>query len=445
MIECVILWNTKMSQCLGKVITIFGPALDQDLLFKIGFLAFTLYRGDGSVKLRAIIPLPFKETITFDAVDVVRIVVEGSNLPNCKCVSLAEAMVPVEDTATCFFVSLNNPNALICCGKVKPVTCSLGLVNIPCGGEECTQPTGTGEDGNCTISVMACPGISQIGDTQFILTRDVHYTTLIMPPGISLNPNGFRIFVTDTFILDGLLEIPPNDGKTGVTLNPDGSIGPCPLGGADTTNPNGTLGGGAKGGDALCSNAKPNDSNNGSNSLVAADTLHFQGANGAGGMGFICFAPGMGGIPIGASGGDAPLTSGTPCDTAIMADNAGRKYTGGAGGGAGAPTGFTSIDGSGGSGGSGGGVIAIFAGSIMGNGTISVRGGNGGSGIASNDFTLNEGGGGGGGLIVIRTNFLQNSITLNVSGGNPGVPNVPPGCPPRAQPGQPGRAIVLPL
>ena len=62
---------------------------------------------------------------------------------------------------------------------------------------------GTGLDGNVTISVNTS------------LSSDMYYNNLTINPGVTLNPNGFRIFVKNTLTVNGTLGI-----GSGVTVSP---------------------------------------------------------------------------------------------------------------------------------------------------------------------------------------------------------------------------------
>ncbi len=117
-------------------------------------------------------------------------------------------------------------------------------------------------------------------------------------------------------------------------------------------------------------------------------------------------------------GGTAPTSKGTN-GTAFSADaTIDSSFTGGSGGAAGGDGKDTGVFKSGSSGGGGGGAIRIVAGGdITLNGTISVRGGNGG-GVSATTYS-GGGGGGSGGAILIQAgrDLIVNGGTLEARGG----------------------------
>jgi Collagen triple helix repeat (20 copies) len=234
---------------------------------------------------------------------------------------------------------------------------------------------GDGSDGDVTIN----------GATT--LSRDMYYRNLTVADGQTLNPGGFRIFVSGTLTLGA-----------GAAISRDGIDGPA----SATAAPGlaaGTLGGSGGGGFGACGIAGGSTTN----------ALGGSGGNGSCGARGNATAPalGVGGGKIFAAAGAA--ISGRTLD--------GTPVTGGAGGG---------DDGGsiGDSGGSGGGVVVVAARSVSVPATakISADGGRGGPG---NQTGGNGGGGGGGGVVVVISTASQPAgLTLSASGGNPGPAGV---------------------
>ncbi|MEK6272058.1 MAG: hypothetical protein AABM42_05355 [Actinomycetota bacterium] len=228
---------------------------------------------------------------------------------------------------------------------------------------------GDGSDGDVTLDPSIAP----------ILTRDTYYHDLTIPPGMTLNPGGFRIFVSGTLTFgDGAaIARDGNDGDSSSSGGLDGeALGSGTLGGS----------GGFRGG--------------GSGSVTNS-------LGGAGGAGF------------GANGGSAtpppPAAGGAGVFRQALSALSGRSLdgalvNGGAGG--------TGLGVSGG-GGSGGGVVVVVASAVALDGSAAITA-NGGAGAGA------PGGGGGGVVVVITATPKPAAMTLNAAGGasssHPGAP-----------------------
>ena len=278
------------------------------------------------------------------------------------------------------------------------ITVTQNANNITIGATSVTAAHwyGTGFDGSATIA----------GNTT--LTSDKYYTDLTINTGISLFPDGYRIFVSGTLTLTGTGKI-NGDGTNGGTGNSGGSGG--------TTVPNGTIGGGTAGGAG--------------GALVGAGVAGGNQANPVigrvGGVG----GTGDNGVSAGGVAGTAsnPTTdNGGPSilyeiiDAVRGRDLAGNQFRGGTGGGGGGG----GISNKGGGGGGGGGVVIVCAKTITGGGTISANGGTGGMGGtgAANQAGGGGGGGGAGCVIVVSESFTGGfsaaSITAIVGAGGAG-------------------------
>lgn len=221
---------------------------------------------------------------------------------------------------------------------------------------------GNGADGSATIAANTT------------LTRDTYYRDLTVGAGVTLNPGGFRIFVSGTLTLQNGARI--SRGGTDATLS------------APTGLTAGTLGGSAPGA---------------SHSLCAGGTVlnSLGGVGGVGGAspGMLC-PGGAATAPVASVGGpqafDAALQaiSGRTLDGVIV--------SGGSGGGGGS----TSSD----NGGAGGGVVVIAARSVVVTGTAVIS--------ADGGANSGDGGGGGGGVaVVVSTSPQPAGLTLSAAGG----------------------------
>ena len=224
---------------------------------------------------------------------------------------------------------------------------------------------GDGADGSPTIA------------TNTSLARDMYYANLTISSGKTLNPNGYRVFVSGTLTL-----------QNGARFSRDGGDA-----GAAVALPAGTLGGSGGGGNP--------------GTCVGGST-----SNALGGIG----GTGAPTCPGGATSAPGANVGGTRIFESAAAALSGRTLDGtivggGSGGGGGASTGL---------GGSGGGVVVIAAHSlsVSGGSSITANGGN---------TTADGGGGGGGVVVVISTSPQPAGLTLSASGGGTGVHTGHPG------------------
>jgi len=245
------------------------------------------------------------------------------------------------------------------------------------------------------------------GDKTFVgndtLTEDKFYSNLTINNGITLDSDGYRIFVSGIFTNKGTLARNGNNGATGVAGVTAGGV-------ALNTN---TIGGSSKGGDGGQGVGSSGDDANPGNGGDGGD-------GGGGGWGANNF--------VGGSGGNVtnPTTNIKKYPFSVFLSDfpTSTLLLGGAGGGGGGGDGIGGEK-KGGGGGSGGGVILITAKTIINTGTISTIGGNGGDGGINLPIPIPEhrtggGGGGGGGLIMMLYKSLTNSGTISVAGGTGG-------------------------
>lgn len=297
---------------------------------------------------------------------------------------------------------------------VAPVTSATLLSTLGIGGN--------GIDGTVVIS----------GNTS--LSRDMYYDNLTVNTGVTLNPNGFRIFVKGTLTTTGTGKIASNGnvggtgatgGSTGVTAGgtaaaaayTTGSL-PIPLAGKT----------GGTGGDASGGNFQP-----GGNGVAGTDQAKSLGDTNA-------VAGGNGGEQGGGNGGDGGI-AGAKTGTVLSQPQAfhpaynlydvvsgtvtvhGIAPSSGSGGGG---TGGATNDGSGGGGGasgSSGGVVWISAKTIT---TLNVEalggnGGQGGNGNTASKGGVGGGGGAGNGGTIVLIYGSGTGITTSVLGGTGGA------------------------
>jgi hypothetical protein len=224
---------------------------------------------------------------------------------------------------------------------------------------------GDGSDGNVTIS------------TNTTLTQDMYYDNLTLDPGVVLNPDGYRIFVSGTL----------NFGS-GSSISANGNDGSSSSGGAAL--PSGTLGGSGGGGfDNSAGGSQTNSlGGNGGGTAGASGGSTATPAVDAGGSGVFRQA--------------LSALSGRSLDGVIV--------NGGGGGGGSVGEG----------GGSGGGVVVVIANAITVGGSADVTA-NGGAGAGT-------GAGGGGGVVVVITDTPRlTGITLSTQGGAGGGAGSAPG------------------
>lgn len=271
-------------------------------------------------------------------------------------------------------------------------------------------------------------GAVTLGAGTTTLTRDMHYTTLVVPNGATLKPNGYKIFcsVSATVNAGGVIDASGNNGNAGGNAT-SSAVGAGGAGGAALNSGTvfGSYAGGAGGAGANSGNGVA-----GTAGTSSSDVYGVAGSAGAAG--------GTAGVNTGGAGGAA----GTKVDAgsrlqdfvSLFQVSNGRNGTinqitpnTGCGGGGGGGSNAVDTYGGGGAGApSGGGIIFISARTITNNGTISANGGNGANG-GSGYAAANAAGGGGassgapGGLIILIANSIPAYGTLNVNGGTGGT------------------------
>ena len=246
---------------------------------------------------------------------------------------------------------------------------------------------GSGKDGDVVIT------------SNTTLTRDMEYRNLIIKSGATLNPNGWRIFVLDTLIIE-----------KGASISRDGNDG------EDGKDPGAAIGGFAAGGAGLPANTVGGSGAGGYGSYTSAGDGEDGEAGGDGGDGGKGVSRACTGCPVqtcnpGSGGkGGTKLIQRIPTSPFLSLALVGEvAEKGGAGGGGG--LGYTSCswtESIGGGGGSGGGIIHIFAKHIVLDGNITARGGDGGDAWCrwSTSTPGQGGGGGGGGFVLLVYNCL---------------------------------------
>jgi hypothetical protein len=239
------------------------------------------------------------------------------------------------------------------------------------------QPGGSGQPGSGGPPGAGINGIfgnsadgNQTIGAKTTLTRDTYYGDLTVASGVTLNPGGFRIFVSGTLTL-----------QSGSRIGRDGSD-------ATASGPPAGLTAGSLGGSAPGA----------SHSLCLGGTAT-NSLGGTGGTGTGC-PGGLASRPVAAVGGaqafDAVLqaVSGRTLDGVVV--------SGGSGGGGGSTTSDN--------GGAGGGVVVIAARSVNVTGTAVIS--------AVGGANSGDGGGGGGGVVVVVSTSPQPSgLTVTAAGG----------------------------
>jgi hypothetical protein len=243
---------------------------------------------------------------------------------------------------------------------------------------------GTGLDGDATIS----------GNTT--LSGNKHYNNLTIASGVSLDTNGWQLFVAGTLTLGNGARIHCNgnaaSGSTAGTAR--SSAGFYGFGGAGQTGINNTGGSAAQ-----VSNCVGSTGGNGGYASAGSNW------GGSGGLA----------SPVGATDGGKNaffLVASMQTGRVVTGANGG-KFNGGTGGGAGFGNGLYA----GAGGGGGAGICVVFAFKIVlsGSATISANGGTGGNGASGN---AGGGGGGGGGACAVISKYAQPSgLTVSADGG----------------------------
>lgn len=273
---------------------------------------------------------------------------------------------------------------------------------------------GDGSDGNVTLS-----GVLQ-------LTEDMYFNNLGLN-GVTIDTNGFRIFVRDSLVVQGGVNRISCDGGNAIFFPPTPGL----------DRPDGTIA----------------NTRGGSNNAVVSQLLNSLGGQGGQGgnttnlgPGFV--APGLPVIPIIPAiqeGGSNLLHNIFPC---IMGRTLGDLLLmGGSGGTAGGQDGEFGVQLIQGDGGAAGGCVLLAARTISiaaGTLTLTANGGMGSDGSAIS-FTPGRfgaaagGGGGAGGLVIIVSeNPIPGAINTSVLGGIGGMPQIVPGGPFNASSGSGG-------
>ena len=239
-----------------------------------------------------------------------------------------------------------------------------------------------------------------------VLTEDMYYENLTIPAGVTLNPNGFKIFVrnTLTMVATGVIA---NNGGNGANADAGGAAGAAT--GVGSVGESFVGAAGAVGAGVAGTNA--------TTSAGGAGGLSGAGAGGAGAAGGTVTAPT---VAQGAGAADPlKLFRASPQLGILLGAGVAGAQTlvrGGAGGASGGGNGLA-VTGAGGGGGGGG--VVIVARAIVGTGTIRANGGAGGTGAAA----VNAGGGGGGGggfVLTVAESALPATITVQALGGAAG-------------------------
>lgn len=267
------------------------------------------------------------------------------------------------------------------------------------------------------------------GSGSFTLTRDMYFTNYTVGTNEMVNTGGYKIFVTGTLTVNGI--IANNGGNGSAGGNSSGTAGTAGTAGAQASCV--TLGCGIAGGAGGSGNGIGGGSN--SNAIVLG------GIGGNGGNG------GAGTSHAGGSAGSVSTSTPnnrmkSPYDFYFLLNptTTGTQFisggVGGAGGGSGgnASAGASASTGGGGGGGGGGGIVALYARIITvgASGSIQANAGNGGGGgsCSSGDSAGagGGGGGGGGGAVVLFYRTLTNSGAITETAGTLGSAGTASGC-----------------
>jgi hypothetical protein len=255
---------------------------------------------------------------------------------------------------------------------------------------------GTGRDGSLAFDGVnpvvnyTLTGTTYLWDTGTITDA----TDIDIDAGVTVVPFGGALYCTGNLHNDGTIS-----GRS--TRHASASTGGSGQSASATLFTGGHAGG-------------ANGSTGAANASAGASTT-WGGAGGAGGS--AAGAGGTGGTPSApnAQQGQYALSS-MPWALQTLLNRLSQQWSGGCGGGGGRGNGVLT----GGGGGAGGPIIAIYARTISGSGTIDATGGNGGTPVGAGN--LGGGGGGGGGVIVVvsMTANWQALMSPTVAGGTGG-------------------------
>ncbi|MFL5831119.1 MAG: hypothetical protein ACJ76X_14490 [Solirubrobacteraceae bacterium] len=219
---------------------------------------------------------------------------------------------------------------------------------------------GSGADGIQTIAANTT------------LTRDTYYGDLTVVSGMTLNPGGFRIFVSGRLTL-----------QNGARISRDGAD--ATASGASSSLSSGSLGGSGPGG-------------NQGTCIGGSDPTVSLG--GIGGLGRATCPGGIAAVPAASAGGRQAFGGALQALSGRTLD--GTIVSGGSGGGGGS----TTAD----NGGAGGGVVIVAAKSVSVTGTAQIT--------AQGGRNAGDGGGGGGGVVVVVSTSPQPpGLTISAAGG----------------------------
>ena len=269
---------------------------------------------------------------------------------------------------------------------------------------------GDGADGAVTVTQSSNPAWqSKSGSgatTLMTLIRDVYFTDLTLDASggvFTIRTAGFRIFVSGTLTLG-----------TGIVIQHDGNAAAAGVAGVNLTAATvGTAtGAGSAGGVGVAATQ--------ATAITASIATTNTSATAHGGTGGASTGGGTGGGVAGGTTANA-ATNGRPSSTINAIQTRGTNGTAWTGGGGG--TGGTAAASStGGGGGGGAGIVAIFARTIVNNGTIRAKGGAGGNATLGAGAGAGGGGGGGGGAIILV--YMTSGSTVgstDVTGGTGGT------------------------
>ena len=308
-------------------------------------------------------------------------------------------------------------------GDVEEITLGAGLTMTATtlsasGGTEYEGLVfyGDGSDGAYTLNgTNDYSGVFARSGSNYTQLRDIYASSLTIDSGSTLDPDGWRIFVSGTLSNAGTIY---RNGRVGATGgNAQAGVQTIPAGGVGLTDDgSNALGGSASGG----AGARGVLNAAGVSGTAGSAEYGEGGSGGASGAGEYSDLGGLGGA-IRAS--TAVIIRKFRTVGTTMNWNFIYLIGGGAGGsGGGSGGGDVTRGACGGAGGSGGGVIGIWAKTLTNTGTISANGGAGGAG-GNTDGASGAGGGGGGGgggfIYIIYDTITVGTITA--TGGTGGA------------------------
>lgn len=263
---------------------------------------------------------------------------------------------------------------------------------------------GDGSDGAVTFNgTTTYNSFSSLSGSTYTLTRDIFCSGITVSSGVTIIPNGYRIYCNGTLSNAGIISANGANGGNGTS-----SLGGLAGVAGNNTGPLGGGVAGGAGGAAGNNNGSPGNSTTNSGGGNGGKGGESTGDNLAGNAGTAS-------LTTTGVGGSSAYHSFTAANTGFIQNTSGILFlVGGAGGsGGGSNTGQ-----GGGGGGAGGGVLLIDSYIISNTGTIEALGGNGGSSNGSNGGV---GAGGGGGLILFLTHTSSVGGTVSVAAGTPGT------------------------